>query len=120
MFVEAGSAAGAARRGRGAAASPAPSSSTVTTSERPSLRAPTRTRPPAISRLEAVDDRVLDQRLQRQRRQGESAQRRRHLDRVVEPVLHPDLDDLHVGVDQVDLVAERVAAVSEPESEARR
>ena len=64
-------------------------------------------------RLEAVDDRVLDQRLQRQRRQGQGAQRRRHLDRVVEPVFHADLDDPHVGVDQVDLVAERVPAVAE-------
>ena len=37
-------------------------------------------------RLEAVDDRVLDQRLQRQRRQGQAAQRRRHVDGVLEPV----------------------------------
>ena len=62
----------AARRGaRAAAARPAPSSSTVITSEPPSLRAPTRTRAAGDLRLEAVDDRVLDQRLQRQRRQGQ-------------------------------------------------
>ena len=93
---------------------PAPSSSTVTTSERPSLRASTRTRPPAICGSRPWTIAFSTSGCKRQRRQAEPAQRRGHLDRVLEAVFHPDLDDPHVGVDQVDLVAERVPAVAEP------
>ena len=64
-------------------------------------------------RLESVDDGVLDQRLQRQRRQRQRPQRRGHVDAVLEPVLHADLDDAQVGVDEIDLVAEGVAGVAE-------
>jgi hypothetical protein len=52
--------------------------------------------------------RVFHQRLQRQRRQRQGAQRLRHVDVIGQPGVHANLQDAQVGLDQRQLVAERV------------
>ena len=64
------------------------------------------TSPPACWR-DAVLDRILDQRLEDERRHPDVAQRRRHVDRTRRRCLEARALDIQVRLDEVDLPAER-------------